>query len=149
MKASATLSRTSELVPDDPAVLRLLAASGLPSSDLDAPPEKLLFGIYEDSELIAVGGIELCGECGLLRSVVVATEHRGTGKGKVVCQLLIEEAGRRGIRELYLLTNTAVGFFQRFGFEPVERGSVPFAIQQTQEFTNLCPQTAVVMRYTL
>jgi amino-acid N-acetyltransferase len=51
----------------------------------------------------------------------------------------------QGIKELYLLTNTAEGFFSKIGFNKVERDNVPDSIRATKEFQSLCPSTAACM----
>jgi len=47
---------------------------------------------------------------------------------------------------LYLLTTTAESFFQNFGYRTVERSLVPDLIQETVEFSSLCPDDATVMK---
>ena len=47
---------------------------------------------------------------------------------------------------VYLLTETAGDFFPRFGFRPTTRAAVPSAVQQSVEFREACPASAVVMR---
>ena len=46
---------------------------------------------------------------------------------------------------LYLLTLTAEGFFKKCGYRPIARDSAPAEIQETTEFRNLCPASAVCM----
>ena len=43
------------------------------------------------------------------------------------------------------LTETAARFFSKLGYQVVGRGEVPQAIRVTREFSNLCPDTAIVM----
>jgi amino-acid N-acetyltransferase len=49
------------------------------------------------------------------------------------------------VKQVYLLTETAEGFFSRLGFEPVDRATVDSAVQQSVEFTTACPSSAVAM----
>ena len=55
------------------------------------------------------------------------------------------DAEGRGLRALYLLTMTAEHYFPRFGFERIERSSIPRDIADTVEFKSACPATAVAM----
>ena len=99
--------------------------------------------------LLACAGLEVYGELGLLRSVAVALSARGSGLGSRLLERVAEAARERGLRELFLLTSTAARFFQRRGFEPLARASVPEAIAGSWEFRVGCPQTALPMRLSL
>ena len=50
---------------------------------------------------------------------------------------------------VYLLTETASGFFPRFGFHPTHRAAVDLAVQQSVEFTSACPASMHVFVATL
>jgi amino-acid N-acetyltransferase len=54
-------------------------------------------------------------------------------------------AKSQGAREIYLLTTTAERFFERLGYTRVPREAAPLAIQQTQEFSALCPSSSAFM----
>lgn len=101
-------------------------------------------------ELVAVAGLERCGhrdDCGLalLRSVAVRPEWRRHGLGHALVERVVEEAERRGLQALYLLTTTAERYFPRFGFQAVARDRVPAEVQATEEFSSACPASATVM----
>ena len=55
-------------------------------------------------------------------------------------------AREEGVRDLYLLTETAVGWFPRLGYEPVERSLAAAAVGESIEFTTVCRDTGVPMR---
>ena len=59
--------------------------------------------------------------------------------------LLLHEARRRGIAQLFLLTTTAADYFPRFGFTRMPREQVPQALQASAEFNGACPTSAVFM----
>jgi ketosteroid isomerase-like protein len=71
---------------------------------------------------------------------------RGKGIAVGLCAEAIHAARERGVRELYLLTATAPGFFEKLGFVRLARAAAPEAIRQTREFRELCPDSSVVMR---
>ncbi len=54
-------------------------------------------------------------------------------------------AQSRGAEEVYLLTSTTERFFERLGYARVVREAAPVAIQQTQEFSTLCPSNSAFM----
>jgi GNAT superfamily N-acetyltransferase len=94
------------------------------------------------------GGYGGYGESGLLRSVAVAPEWRGSGIGRTLVDRVLDEGRAAGIREVYLLTTTAEQYFPRLGFQCVDRDCVPAAVRASAEFTGACPDSAVVMRKT-
>jgi amino-acid N-acetyltransferase len=54
-------------------------------------------------------------------------------------------ARERGAERVYLLTETADGYFSRFGFRPVPRPEVPEKVRGSVEFVPACPQSARAM----
>lgn len=138
--------------PDDlAAVERLLTASGLPTAGVaDVLTEDAADFIVADAhdtpgELVAVAGLEVCGEHALLRSVAVDPAWRAHGLGRELVRRLVCVAEGRGLRALYLLTMTAEHYFPRLGFARVERGDVPAEVAATLEFRSACPASAVAM----
>ncbi|WP_331235891.1 arsenic resistance N-acetyltransferase ArsN2 [Natronorarus salvus] len=124
-------------------VERLLSEAGLPTEDLDGGVET--FVAERDGEVVGCGGLERRGTGVLVRSVAVAPEARGEGNGTAICRALFGEAARGGAEELFLLTTDAAGFFERLGFERVDRESVPKGIGETRQFASLCPESATCM----
>lgn len=126
-------------------VERLLSENDLPTTDLDASDVEL-FVFSVDDERVGCGGLEVYCDHALLRSVVVEDEHRGNSYGQSLCEGLLDRAQNQGVREVYLLTTTAADFFERLDFERIDPTSVPDSIQDTTEFAELCPDSAVCMR---
>lgn len=132
-------------VPARADVIGMLAAAGLPTADIVAGQDIRFVGLH-DGGLVAVGGIERYGDVALLRSLVTAEARRGAGIGTALCAALESEARRSGVRELFLLTETAAPFFAARGFEPMSRAAAPPAIAATRQFSSLCPTDAIFMR---
>lgn len=130
---------------DVPAVEALLSAAGLP---LDGAADALATGIVvrDGGAVVAAAAIERYGDAGLLRSVVVAPERRGTGLGQRLVAAVEQLARDEGVRELYLLTETAVDWFPRLGYEVVGRDLARAAVGESIEFTTVCATTGVPMR---
>ncbi|MFA5938015.1 MAG: arsenic resistance N-acetyltransferase ArsN2 [Sinimarinibacterium sp.] len=133
----------------DARVAALLAACGLPTSDLEHPRAVQLFGIVEARAPVAVCGLEVHGTAGLLRSLAVAGAQRGRGLGYALVRHAEIEAAKQGVIELYLLTTTAADFFARLGYAPTPRAEAPAAIAQTTQFSSLCPASSAFMRKAL
>jgi amino-acid N-acetyltransferase len=120
----------------------LLAAQQLPIDDLDDSTITLV-GAFVNDALVGVIGLQACDDVAMLRSLAVDPAHRDRGIAGALCERVFVLAGER---DLYLLTESADGYFARLGFEPVERAAVPAAIRATQQFSALCPSSARVMR---
>lgn len=126
----------------------LLKSSGLPADDLNMSRD-LLVAYVEDGQMVGTGGLEVYGQYGLLRSLSVKLGTRGKALGSTLTSHLIDEGRRRGLRSIYLLTETARGFFQRKGFVDISRDQVPVELHASSEFSGVCPKTAVVMKLDL
>lgn len=132
-----------DAIPD--AFVGLLETAELPTVDLPELGEALFLSARADGDLIGGAIVEIHGELGLLRSVVVEAGRRHSGVGSVIVDDAISAARGRGVGSLYLLTETAADFFSSRGFSSIERGAAPAPIQATAEFSRVCPDTAVAM----
>ena len=130
---------------DAPAVEALLTAAGLP---LDGAAEAVACAgviALEQGVIIGAAALELYGEAGLLRSVVVAPDHRSTGVGRAVVAAAEALARVEGVRDLYLITETAIEWFPRLGYAPVARAVANEAVGASIEFTTVCRDKGVPM----
>ena len=126
-------------------VLALLTLANLPINDIGENVE--LFSLEMNEETIGTAGLEINSQIGLLRSVSVLESQKGKGYGFLIVRDLEEYAKTQNIKELYLLTTTAKEFFEKkCNYEVVERANVPTEIQNSQQFTSVCPSSAVVMK---
>ena len=121
----------------------LLDTCGLPTADVTA---EMLYIATVDGARIGVGGIEQYGSVGLLRSITIDPAYQGNGYGGALCSELEQVAMDAGITQLFLLTTTAAPFFQQCGYTPVDREMAPPTIQQTTQFSELCPQQATCLQ---
>jgi len=125
-------------------IATLLRASGLPVDGLDAA---LAHGLVasRDGRLVGCVALELYEANALLRSLAIAAEFRGQGLGRLLTRRALDLAEKLGARDVYLLTETAGGFFPRFGFSKEDRSRAPAALQDSVEFRTACPQSALLM----
>jgi amino-acid N-acetyltransferase len=133
---------------DLPAILALLARSGLPEAGLADHLATALVA-RAGGAIAGSAALEVYGEAALLRSVAVDAAWRGQGLGQALTRAALDLARRRGVVAVYLLTETAAGFFPRFGFRPVPRAAVAPAVQQSVEFTSACPASAQALALSL
>ncbi|HYU89009.1 MAG TPA: arsenic resistance N-acetyltransferase ArsN2 [Gemmatimonadales bacterium] len=129
---------------DLPAIVDLLAASKLPRASIEDHVASTLVARH-NAAVVGTAALELYGDAALLRSVAVATPLRGRGLGVALTAAALDLARRRGVRTVYLLTETAAGFFPKFGFTAITRAQVEPVVLKSLEFTTACPQSALVM----
>jgi len=135
--------------PDDlTAVLALLAEASLPREGVAEHFAHFLVA-RAGSEVVGSVGMEPYGSSALLRSLVVAEEYRKRGLGRALAERLLREAGARGVKRVFLLTETASDFFAALGFRRIGRDQADPAVQGSVEFGPVCCQSAVCMRLDL
>jgi amino-acid N-acetyltransferase len=123
----------------------LLRENDLPYEDIGSKMD-CMFIAYVNERIVGIGGIEVYDRHALLRSLVIEKEFRGKGYGKNLCLKLVDQARELGVSELYLLTTTANTFFEKLGFSVINRNDAPEVIRKTDEFSSLCPSSAICMR---
>ena len=65
--------------------------------------------------------------------------------GTQIATHLIGKAKGLNLKGVYLLTETATGFFQKLGFKIIDRNLVTGEVKASTEFDQVCPTTAVCM----
>lgn len=143
----ATLIETARPA-DKEAVIALLQQNQLPTDDLPVDLHGFVVA-REQGTPIGVAGLERTGPVALLRSVAVDSRYRGRQIAAHLIGQLLETARTAGLEEIYLITTSAGPYFERYGFQQVNRQDVPTDIQQTQQFSQLCPSSAIIMKYNL
>jgi amino-acid N-acetyltransferase len=78
---------------------------------------------------VSSAGLECYCTIALLRSVAVAPHSYGQRLGERLVLAALDLADERGIDAVYLLTETAQGFFLRFGFTTIGRAEVPPSVE--------------------
>ncbi len=82
----------------------------------------------EDNRIIGVSALEICWEdLAEIRSLAVSEESQNRGIGSMLVKRCIDEAKELGIRKVFVLTYVP-DFFSRFGFEKIEKSSLPHKI---------------------
>lgn len=144
MKTSQ-LTLTKVKLADLNAILQLLRSDNLPVHGISENLDNFVAAHDHDGGLIGVAGVEFYRDSALLRSVVVSAERRGEGIGHLLVQHCVEESKKRGVQRLYLLTETAEKFMQRFGFRRIDKERVDSQLHESEEFKGACSDTAVTM----
>lgn len=126
----------------------LLKSAGLPHQDLDYE-KNILMAYYDGNTMIGTGALEIYGNHALLRSLAVNDAARGRSIGSQITNDLIEQARKKNIKSIYLLTESARLFFKRKGFKDVAREEAPKEVRSSSEFSHVCSDSAVCMVYEL
>src|ERR1044071_1924646 len=114
------------------AIIGLLQSEGLPVADL--PTDLPDFFIATDNGLvIGAIGLEVYERDGLLRSLVVKKEYRSMNIAAGLVNELEKIAKSKGLKNIYLLTETAQGYFSKKGYETIKREDAPDSLKQSSE----------------
>jgi amino-acid N-acetyltransferase len=125
-------------------IIALLKAEKLPAADL--PDQLENFAVAkQDEEITGVIGLEIYGDYGLLRSLAVDNNFRNQGIANELLLHIEQLAYAKNLKAIYLLTETAPGYFTRKGYQKITREDVPPEVQRSSEFSHVCPQSAIVM----
>lgn len=125
-------------------IVGLLQSQNLPVEDLPLPLIDFYTAI-KGEQVVGVIGMERYGRYGLLRSMVVHPDYRNQNIAGTLVRVLEQAAVASGIKEIYLLTETAANYFAKKGFNTINRNEVPAAIKASSEFSHVCPVSALVM----
>lgn len=126
-------------------IKKLLAKADLPNEDISHSASMSFYGVFDDSLLLAVVGLERYGKVGLLRSLAVDPSHQNKNTGKSLVRYVEETSIEKGVERLCLLTTTAETYFQKMGYTSASRDDAPAAIRATSQFSGLCPDSAAFM----
>ena len=130
---------------DWPGISAQLTASALPLGGAREHLDGFLVA-EAGGALVGVIGLERYADGVLLRSACVNDAWRGRCVGEALVRAILARAESAGDPAVFLLTETAEGWFPRFGFVRVTREDVPVSVKASVEFTTACPASAVVMR---
>ena len=135
-------------------IISLLQKVGLPTQDL---PDKLPHffkasllrqpteTLTEMGDLAGIVGLEIQESVALLRSLAVVPTYQSLKIGQKLMEKAVLYAREKGVNEVFLLTTTAEGYFEKYGFAKVNREAVPEAIRQMNQFKDTCPASAAIM----
>ncbi len=127
-----------------PAVERLLSAEWLPPFQI-AEFLQTFWVLERDGQVLGGAGLEVYGEAGFIRSVVVDHSLRGTRQGERLVRRALDEAKARGVKRMYLFTGSAAGFFSRFGFELCTMDDFEPSVRQSWQFIAMSQRPEIAM----
>lgn len=148
IRASAPRLRPARQT-DLAALTGLLAACGVGAEGIGVNFPGGFAVVDSGGDVVGAAGLEVYGEDGLLRSVTVAQDRRGSGLGALLVRNRLQWAAERRLRAVYLSTTNYVPFFERLGFWRVEREEVPEGVRASVPFSSACPASAALLCMTL
>jgi amino-acid N-acetyltransferase len=104
------------------------------------------FAVHDDGQLVALAGLEIHGDFGLLRSVAVDPGYRKQGLAGALVEAALERAQRLKLRAVYVLTTSARDYFARCGFADCPRAEAPDEIRESWAYSTGCPTSSAFMR---
>lgn len=129
------------------AAVDLLKKNNLPTDDLTDTTH--IFALLDADQVLGTIGLEHDGHDALLRSLSVSEDKRKSGLGIELVRFIEQYAKESGVRNIYLLTTTAAGFFSKLGYETIDRNGVSDFVRTTSEYCSVCPASATVMKKTV
>jgi amino-acid N-acetyltransferase len=146
---SYTIGIRAARAKDHATCIALLHQANLPVDDIESGRMTEFMVAESGSAIVGLVGLEHYESSGLLRSLVVSDAARRLGIGARLLAALESRARKLGIRDLWLLTIDADDYFGSKGFTVRQRSDAPKPIARTREFSELCPDSAVLMSKSL
>ena len=132
------------LEADLPIIHTLLMENGLTTSGVRENLANFLVADYQG--VIGVIGIEFAGNGAMLRSMAVSKELRKRSIATALVERSLEISRQLGVKEVYIMTNTADRFASRWGFYKIQRLEIPGDLMLNSALSNLCPATSICMK---
>lgn len=132
------------ILEDYPELEKLLEENNLPFQDLLSSNIEFIVATYKEN-IVGCIGLEIKGHNGLLRSFAVSGDFKNKAIGNRLFELLRSKAQTVGIMKLHLLTTTAELYFLRKGFKNEDRKNTPAEINESTEFSEICPSNSIYL----
>jgi N-acetylglutamate synthase-like GNAT family acetyltransferase len=134
---------------DMAAVRGVLAATSLEEPARD-DQQGSFFVLRNEDGTVGCVSLEVLGDDAILRALAVDPRFRGAGYGWMLADMAVNHARWRGVRRIYLLTETASDFFAaKFGFRVVDRSTLSRQVAGSETFARQAGEQQVAMRLDL
>jgi UDP-N-acetylmuramate: L-alanyl-gamma-D-glutamyl-meso-diaminopimelate ligase len=130
-----------------PEIQSLLARAKLVAEDASEEGFASFFTLRNEKGLAGCVALEVLGDDGILRALAVDPDSRGVGYGWMLADMAVSHARYRGIRRIYLLTETASDFFAvKLGFRIIDPSTVSSRVSASAAFAPSGNAALVSMR---
>ena len=132
---------------DVEAITQLLNENGGAASNIASDKlEHVYLAFTKKNEFAGVGAMEVFGNTGFLHTLVVKEAFRGQGFGYLLIKTLDHAAKTDNIDEIYVLSDNLADYFKRYGYEIVDKASVPTALSSSTLYQQVNSDAANAMR---
>ena len=102
------------------------------------------FALSNERGIIGCVALEVLGDDAILRALAVHPDHRGVGYGWMLADMAVSQARWRGVRRIYLITESASDFFAaKFGFRVVDRSTLSKQVASHETFARPITMTTL------
>ncbi len=123
-------------IADLPEIYLLLEELDLPTIGVSDHLDNFFISVH-DTKIIGIIGLEIYNKVALLRSVGVKPSYQGNKIGDGLLTVIFEYARFKSIEKIYLFTDTAPKWFERYGFIKISNDQLDPILLQSKEYT-LC-----------
>ncbi|MEO8548654.1 MAG: GNAT family N-acetyltransferase [Kofleriaceae bacterium] len=128
-------------------VLEMVGLADEPARDDQFPT---FFVLRNEKGVVGCVSLAVYGDDAVLRALAVDPEFRGAGYGWMLADMAVGQARWRGVRRIYLLTESASDFFAaKFGFRVVDRSTLAKQVAASETFAAHAGSARVAMRLDL
>jgi UDP-N-acetylmuramate: L-alanyl-gamma-D-glutamyl-meso-diaminopimelate ligase len=132
------------------AVRELIATVGLDDEPARDDQFPAFYVLHNERGMVGTVALEVLGDDAVLRALAVHPEARGAGYGWMLADMAVGQARWRGVRRIYLVTESASDFFAaKFGFRVVDRSTLSKQVAASETFTAARGHGLVAMRLDL
>jgi N-acetylglutamate synthase-like GNAT family acetyltransferase len=129
------------------AVLEMVKLADEPARD---DQFQSFFVLRNEKGIVGCVSLQVYGDDAVLRALAVDPEFRGAGYGWMLADMAVGQARWRGVRRIYLLTESASDFFAaKFGFRVVDRSTLAKQVAASETFAAHAGSSRVAMRLDL
>ncbi len=113
----------------------LLARVGLVNESARDDQFGSFIDLRNEQGVVGCVALEVLGDDAILRALAVHPEERGAGYGWMLADMALHQARWRGVRRIYLITESASDFFAaKFGFRVVDRSTLSKQVAAHETF---------------
>ncbi|MFV8826313.1 GNAT family N-acetyltransferase [Alkalihalobacterium sp. APHAB7] len=124
------IAEAKDLLP----IQRLVAKAGLTEEGIEKRLDHFLVVETDEKEIVGTVGIEPIGNDGLLRSLVIKSEHWNAKIGLDFLEIALAYAKQKELDQLYLITHRSLEFFEYLGFKIIEDEHIPEHVENSPHF---------------
>ena len=121
----------------------LLNCNGLPVDGVNTETGE--YYIASGQNIMGIIGFESYGTAALIRSLAVDPQFRKSGIARKLIEHVLRVLRGDGFNEVYLLTNTAEKYLNKYGFIKINRDDVPANVLETSALGDACPKSSTCM----